>query len=91
MLLEGYLYLFRSPIEQSQANSNKRKESRKVESGRSLLALASPTHKRTERRFPVWSSEFTTKTAHYRRNSEGLAAGLKRNVCDLRAACQPSL
>ena len=30
------------------------------------LLLIRPTHKRTEGRAPVWSSEFTTKPLHYR-------------------------
>jgi hypothetical protein len=33
----------------------------------------SPTHKRTEGRAPVWSSEFTTKDVHYRGESADFA------------------
>jgi hypothetical protein len=57
----------------------------------SALSKFSPTHKRTEGRAPVWSSEFTTQVAHYRRDSAETAAGLKRNLCDLRGARLPPL
>jgi hypothetical protein len=44
--------------------------------------LFSPKHKRTEGRAPVWGFEFTTKVATKVESAE-IAAGLKRNLCDL--------
>jgi hypothetical protein len=46
--------------------------------------IFSPTHKRTEGRFPVWCSEFTTKAANYMGASAGFAARLYVIIWDLR-------
>jgi len=45
--------------------------------------VISPANKRTERRAPVWGSEFTTKVAHYRGVQDKFTAGLKRNLWDM--------
>jgi hypothetical protein len=43
----------------------------------------SPTHKRTEGRAPVWSSEFTSKDAALQGGVGGIAARLNVKMCDL--------
>ena len=50
-----------------------------------------PTHKQTEGRAPVWSSEFTTKAAVLQGDSAYCAASQKRDLWDLVAGdCLPS-
>jgi hypothetical protein len=51
-----------------------------------LLAVISPTHKRTEGRAPVWGSEFTSKDAALQGVGE-IAARLKVKLCDLVTDC----
>jgi hypothetical protein len=49
-----------------------------------MILLASPTHKRTEGRAPVWGYEFTSKDAALQGGVCEIAARLNEEVCDLR-------
>jgi hypothetical protein len=62
---------------------HEQKYSEDVQRGRVYInGFISPTHKRTERRAPVWDSEFTIKVAILKGDSADLAATLNAKLWD---------